>query len=268
MSGRMNEPPGAATFNTPASAYDRYVGRYGAELGRALIAAAGVRAGGRALDVGCGPGALTTELAALLGEDRVAAIEPSPPFAEACRARLPGVRVEVGQAEALPFADAAFDHALAQLVVNFMADPPAGVREMRRVTRPGGTVAAAVWDYAGEMTLLRRFWDAAVAVDASAAELDEGRMPFCAPDELGGLWSSAGLADVAVSSATVAAAYESFDDLWAPLEHGVGPAGAYAASLAPRDGRPSSSSSANSSASPTLHFELTARAWIASGRVA
>ena len=96
----------------------------------------------------------------MLGADRVAAVDPSPPFVEACRQRVPGVEVEAASAEALPFDDAAFDHALCQLVVNFMTDAPAGVREMQRVTRPGGTVSAAVWDYAGEMTLLRRFWDA------------------------------------------------------------------------------------------------------------
>ena len=155
----------------------------------------------RALDVGCGPGALATELVAVLGAEHVAAVDPSPPFAEACRRRLPGVRVETASAEALPFDDGAFDRALAQLVVNFMTDPPAGVREMRRVTRAGGTVAAAVWDYAGEMTLLRRFWDAAVTLDPSAADRDEGRcMPYCTPSELGALWSAAGLTAVDVSA--------------------------------------------------------------------
>ena len=166
-------------FRTPAEAYDRHIGRYGRELARALIAAAGVQPGGRALDVGCGPGALTSELVATTGAEHVAAVDPSVPFAEACRLRLPGVRVEVAPAEALPFADAEFDHAFAQLVVNFMSDPLAGVRAMRRVTRPGGTVVAAVWDYAGEMTLLRRFWDAAISLDPDAADRDEGRcMPL------------------------------------------------------------------------------------------
>src|SRR4029079_7836322 len=141
-----------------------------------------------------------------------------------------GVRVELAAAETLPFGDAQFDHALAQLVVNFMSDAPAGVREMRRVTRAGGTVAAAVWDYAGEMTLLRRFWDAAVALDPAASERDEGRsMPYCTEDALAGLWSAAGLADVHVAGVVVEAAYEGFEDLWAPLETGVGPSGAYVA---------------------------------------
>jgi SAM-dependent methyltransferase len=264
----MRDAPGAATFNTPAEAYDRHVGRYGRDLARALIAAAEVQPGRCALDVGCGPGALTTELVAVLGHDHVAAIDPSVPFVEACRTRLPGVRVEVGPAEALPFEDASFDHALAQLVVNFMADPPAGVREMERVTRPGGTVAAAVWDYAGEMTFLRRFWDAAVAVDASAADRDEGRcMSFCAPGELHGLWSAAGLADVSVSPVIVVGRYEDFEDLWEPLERGVGPSGSYVASLAVGQRVAVNEEFQQRLGVADDPFQLTARAWIATGRV-
>jgi SAM-dependent methyltransferase len=258
---------GAATFRTPAEAYDRHIGRYGGELARALIAAAGLRAGDRALDVGCGPGALTRELATLLGADHVAAVDPSAPFAAACAARLPGVRVEVGAAESLPFEDASFDAALAQLVVNFMSDPLAGVREMRRVTRPDGTVAAAVWDYAGEMTILRRFWDAAVALDPAAAELDEGRcMPFCTPDALGELWSSAGLADVRVEPVVVSARYDDFEDLWQPLELGVAPSGAYAASL-PAERRAGLKSAFRERLDAgDAPFGLTARAWVVTGR--
>jgi SAM-dependent methyltransferase len=264
----MGDTPGAATFNTSAEAYDRHVGRYSRELARALIAAAEVRPGRRALDVGCGPGALATELVALLGEEQVAAVDPSMQFVEACRTRLPGVRVEVGPAEALPFEDAAFDHALAQLVVNFMTDPPAGVREMERVTRSGGTVAAAVWDYAGEMVLLRRFWDAAVAVDPSAADRDEGRcMPFCAPAELHALCSDAGLAEVSIVPAIVAGRYEGFGDLWEPLERGVGPSGAHVASLTADQRAGVKEELRRRLGVADDPFELTARAWIATGRV-
>ena len=264
----MADAPGAATFQRPAEAYDRHIGRYGPELARTLLAAAEVRAGQAALDVGCGPGALTGELVTLLGAERVAAVDPSPPFVEACRMRLPGVRVEGATAEALPFGDAEFDTALSQLVVNFMTDAPAGVREMRRVTRPGGTVAAAVWDYAGEMTLLRRFWDAAVALDPSAASLDEGRcMRFCTPDELDALWATAGLSHVGVSSALVSAGYEGFEDLWEPLELGVGPSGAYAASL-PSERRSALKAELRDRLSAGAKpFSLTARAWIVTGRV-
>jgi SAM-dependent methyltransferase len=264
----MGDAAGAAMFRTPAEAYDRHIGRYGAELARALIAAAGVVPGRRALDVGCGPGALTGELAAVTGAEQVAAVDPSVEFAEACRRRLPGVHVEVAPAEALPFADAAFDHAFAQLVVNFMTDPHAGVAEMCRVTRRGGTVAAAVWDYAGEMTLLRRFWDAAVALDPSAAEHDEGRsMPFCTPAELGELWRAAGLGGVSVAPVVVTAGYDGFEDLWRPLELGVGPAGAYAAALASERRAALAQELRRRLGAGRDPFRLTARAWIATGTV-
>jgi SAM-dependent methyltransferase len=254
-------------FQTPAETYDRLVGRYTRELGRAMVAATGVRQGARALDVGCGPGALTTELVAVLGVDHVAAVDPSAPYAEACRQRLPGVRVEVAPAEALPFGDDEFDHSLAQLVVNFMTDAAAGVGEMRRVTRRGGTVAAAVWDYAGEMTLLRRFWDAAVALDPEAAERDERHMPYCTPAALGELWSAAGLAGVDVAPAVVSASYESFDDLWQPLELGVAPAGAYAASL-PAERRAALEAELRRRLGVGDDpFRLSARAWLVTGRV-
>lgn len=264
----MSEAQGPAMFRAPAEAYDRFVGRYSRQLARALIAAAGVRAGQRVLDVGCGPGALTAELAALLGADHVAAAEPSPTFAEACRQRNPDVRVEIAPAEDLPFADDSFDAALAQLVVNFMTDAHAGLHEMQRVTRPGGTLAAAVWDYAGEMTLLRRFWDAAVALDPDAEANDESRsMRFCTPEGLRDLWSAAGLADVDVGPATVAAAYDGFEDLWQPLEVGVGPAGAYTVSLA-RDRRLALKDELRRRLGiGDGPFELTARAWVVTGRV-
>jgi SAM-dependent methyltransferase len=177
------------------------------------------------------------------------------------------VRVELAGAELLPFEDDEFDVALAQLVVNFMDDPRAGVGEMRRVTRPGGTVAAAVWDYGGEMTLLRKFWDAAAAVNPSGAGRDERNMRMATPDELSGLWSEVGLVQVQVSEAVVGAAYDSFDDLWQPLELGVGPAGAYAASLGPALRDALKSDLRGRLGVDDKPFELTARAWIVSGRV-
>src|SRR5919107_4174369 len=124
-----------------------------------------IQPGMRALDVGSGPGALAAELARRLGPANVSAAEPSEPFAKACRERVPGIEVVVAGAEVMPFADHSFDLVMSQLVVNFIDDAPAGVREMVRVTRPGGTVAACVWDYAGEMTLLRAYWDAAREVE-------------------------------------------------------------------------------------------------------
>ena len=254
-------------FTIAARVYDRFVGRYAPALGRELIAYAGVRPGDRAVDVGCGPGALTTELVTLLGAPSVAAAEPSEPFAAACRSRLPEVRVEVAGAEALPFESGSFDHALAQLVVNFMKDARAGVGEMRRVTRPGGAVSAAVWDYAGEMTMLRRFWDAVVESDPATAGQDEGTMPYSTPDTLADLWTTVGLCDVQTAAAVVPASYDDFDDLWQPFERGVGPAGAYTSTLDP-DARAALKAAYRSRLG--VHdgpFDLTARAWLVTGTV-
>jgi SAM-dependent methyltransferase len=258
---------GAETFRASADAYDRHVGRYSGQLAAALIAHAGVEPGMRALDVGCGPGALTEALARQLGTASVRAADPSEPFAAACRARLPGVDVVVAAGEELPFAGGAFDAVLSQLVVNFMPDAEAGVREMARVTRPGGIVAACVWDYAGEMTLLRGFWDAAREVDPErAAAADEGTvMRWCAEGELAELWRLAGLRDVSAGPLVVRASYTGFEDLWAPLETGVAPSGAFCTAL-------------DDERRAALHdayrrrlgvgdgpFELTARAWAVVG---
>jgi SAM-dependent methyltransferase len=225
--------PGAETFRASAEAYDRHVGRYGPQLAEALIGFARVEPAMRALDVGCGTGALTAALAGRLGGASVAAVDPSEPFVTACRARLPEVDLRVGAAETLPFGDETFDAVLSQLVVNFMRDPRLGVREMARVTRPGGVVAACVWDYAGEMTLLRAFWDSARDVDPGrAAAADEGVvMRWCGDGELAELWSAAGLRDVRAGSLVVTATYSDFEDLWSPLPSGVAPSGAFCASL-------------------------------------
>lgn len=247
-------------FATAAGNYDRHIGRYGPALARELIAAAEVQPGDRVLDVGCGPGALTAALLAHAAQ--VAAVDPSEPFATACAKRNPTADVRVGAAESLPFADSTFDATLAQLVVNFMADAPAGVCEMVRVTKPGGVVAAAVWDYADGMTVLRAFWDAAKTIDPDAP--DEGRMPYCTPDSLGALWSD--LADVHVREASVRASYERFEDLWAPLESGVAPSGAFTVALAPERRAALKRELRARLAVGDEPFALTARAWIVTGR--
>jgi SAM-dependent methyltransferase len=261
--------PGGESFLVPAEAYDRYVGRYSGPLAARLIEFAGVEPPIRALDVGCGPGALTAALAKRLGPSSVSAADPSEPFVRACRERLPGVDVVVAAAESLPFADDSFDAALSQLVVNFMADPEAGVREMARVTRPGGIVASCVWDYAGEMPLLRALWGAAREVDPErgAAAAEDLTMPWSGEGDLAELWRIAGLGDVRFGELVVRASYSDFEDLWSPLLSGVGPSGAFVKSL-DEDRR------------AALHdafrerlgvgdepFELTARAWAAAGTV-
>jgi SAM-dependent methyltransferase len=257
----------ALTFRrSPAAAYDVHVGRYGAELARGLIGVAGVAAGDKVLDVGCGTGLLTAELASVVGAANVAALDPSEPFAAACRARVPGADVRVGTAEEIPFDEATFDAVLAQLVVNFMSDPKAGMREMRRVARHGRVVAGCVWDYAGEMTLLRTFWDAALTVDPASARLDEGGMPFCSGAELSELWVSAGLHDVEVVALLPSARYSDFDSLWQPLLTGVAPSGAYTTSLDDAGRAALRDEFFRRLGSPTGPFVLTARAWAVVGR--
>lgn len=257
------------TFSASAEAYDRFIGRYGASLARALIDFAGIEPGMRALDVGCGPGALAGALAAELGADHVAAVEPSPTFAQAARERLGGVEVVQASAEALPFAGGRFDAVLSQLVVNFLAEPLRGVREMARVTRPGGVVAACVWDYAGQMTLLRAFWDAAREIDpVGGAAADEGAvMALGREGALAEQWRAGGLADVRSGAIEATARYDDFADLWAPLTTGVGPAGAYCAAL--DDGRRGALRGAlqRRLGVGDAPFALSARAWAVAGTV-
>lgn len=251
-----------------ASAYDRFIGRYGSQLARALLDAAGDGTSERALDVGCGPGALTAELAERLGAGRVSAVDPSEPFVASVRERLPGVEAAVASAEKLPFEDGAFDLVLAQLVVNFMSDPAAGVAEMRRVAAPGATVASCVWDYGGEMTLLRAFWDAAAEVEPEEGPAhDEARtMPHCERDALAKLWEQAGLNDVSAGELTVSAEYDDFNDLWGPFEAGVGPAGSFAAGLNLEPRVALRDAFRKRLGDPPGPFSLGARAWYASGR--
>jgi SAM-dependent methyltransferase len=255
-----------AMFEGSANVYDRFIGRYGPALADAMLETAGVAPGQRVLDVGCGTGALAAQAAGVVGALNVAAVDPSESFAEGCRARVPGADVRVAAAESLPFADGAFDAVLAQLVVPFMSDATRGAAEMARVAKPGGVVAACVWDYAGEMQLLRAFWDAAGAVDQESAAKDEGRlMRYANPDELGALWSEAGLDEVAVSALDVEASYDDFDDLWTPFLAGIGPAGAYTVSLAPDAQARLREELQARLGDPAGPFTLTARAWCARG---
>lgn len=248
-------------------AYDRHIGRYSPALARELIAAAGLKPGDRALDVGCGPGALTRELVAILGADHVAAVDPSPAFVAATRNRFPDVRVEEAGAESMPFDDASFDAALAQLVVNFMSDANVGVGEMKRVTRPGGVVSAAVWDYGGEMTLLKTFWDAVAEVGAGGGATDERNVRYSTPDSLVWLWSEVGFDDPRVNPAVMTARYNDFVDLWQGFEKGVGPAGAAAASLTDEKRAELKEEYRRRLGVGNQPFDLTARAWIVTGRV-
>jgi SAM-dependent methyltransferase len=217
------------SFAVAPSAYDRFMGQYSVQLSSQLADLAGVAAGTRAIDVGCGPGALTGELVARLGESSVAAVDPSEPFVAAARERYPGVDVRLAPAESLPFPDGSFDAALAQLVVHFMSDPAEGIREMARVVRPGGTVVACVWDHAGDRSPLTPFWLAAHQVDPGVG--DESALAGAREGHLVELFEGAGLGDVSGTVLTARVEHATFDAWWELFTLGVGPAGAYAAGL-------------------------------------
>jgi SAM-dependent methyltransferase len=226
----MEPVEGSRTFGVAATTYDSFMGRYSRPLSTEFADTAGVRRGQTAVDVGCGPGALTGTLVERLGAAAVAACDPSPGFVADCRDRHPGVRVEQGRAESIPFDDDAFDHALAQLVLHFVSDASAAAHEMARVVRPGGHVSACVWDFADGMEMLRAFWDAAAEIDPDAP--DEARtLRFGRHGEIAELFEAAGLVDITESTLTVSSTYARFGELWEGFLAGVGPAGAHLLAL-------------------------------------
>jgi SAM-dependent methyltransferase len=249
-------------FDVGAEAYDRFMGRYSVGLAAQMADLAGVGAGQRALDVGCGPGALTRELAARLGPEAVAAVDPSSSFVDAARERNPGVDVRLAPAEQLPFGDGAFDAALAQLVVHFMADPVAGLRDIARVTKPGGAVTACVWDHAGGQGPLGVFWRAVHELDPGAQ--DESGLAGAREGHLAELFAAAGVHDVEETLLAVDVEHPSFDEWWEPFTLGVGPAGAYVTGLADRER--DRLRELCRSLLPSPPFSVTARAWAVRGR--
>jgi SAM-dependent methyltransferase len=251
-------------FTVTAEAYDRFMGRYSAPLAPRLCDFVGVEEGQRVLDVGCGPGALTAELARRVGSSAVAAVDPSEPFVLTARRRHPGVDVRVGAAEHLPFGDGEFDVSLAQLVVHFMADPMAGLREMARVTTPCGGVAACVWDHAGGEGPLSPFWAAARELDPDV--LDESRLPGARQGHLAQLLRDAGLDEVEETALTVGVRHPSFEDWWEPFTLGVGPAGVHLARLG-ADGQTRLRERCREQLGGG-ELTITARAWAARGRAA
>jgi SAM-dependent methyltransferase len=252
-------------FAAPAEHYDRFMGRYAPTLAVALADAAGVQRGMRVLDVGCGPGGLTRELAARTGATNVAAIDPAPQFVEACRERNAGADVRQGVAEELPWPDASFDAALSSLVLGFMNDPDQGVHEMVRVTRPGGTVAACMWDIAsGGMTMLSTFWRAVRRLNPGVQ--GERRMAGTAEGDIADRFERAGLADVVGGALTARADYASFEDFWEPFTFSVGPSGTYLRSLSAE--QQAEVRDACRASLPDGPFSLDARAWYAKGTVA
>jgi SAM-dependent methyltransferase len=218
------------SFEVSAGAYQRLMNNYSVPLAVAFADEAGIRHGQRALDVGCGPGPLTAELVRRLGASAVCGVDPSRSFAAAARERLPEVDIRLAGAEQIPFPDAAFDAALAQLSVHFMTDPVAGLREMARVTRPGGMVAACVWDHGGGRSPVALLWQAAHELDPAAP--DESGLAGVREGHLASLFADAGMAGAQATALTVRAKYASFEDWWEPFTQSVGPAGEYVMSLA------------------------------------
>ena len=235
------------------------MGRFSEPLAVLFAEAVGVRAGQRVLDVGCGPGALTSQLVRRLGSGAVSAIDPSASYVAAVRGRLPGADVRHGVAERLPYADDTFDAAVAQLVVQFMADPEAGLSEMGRVTRPGGVVAACVWDHAGGAGPLAAFWQAVQDLDPDAP--GEAELPGAREGHLADLCVAAGLRDVERGAVTVQVTFATFADWWEPFTLGVGPAGAYVSQLDPLHGQELRTRCAR--LLPPAPFHLSATAWTA-----
>jgi SAM-dependent methyltransferase len=251
------------TFDVAAESYDRFMGAWSQPLAPQLADLAGLRPGQRVLDVGCGPGSLTTELVARLGASSVSAVDPSGSFVMAARVRHPGVDVRMAHAEALPFPDGAFDASLAQLVVHFMDDPVGGLREMARVTRPGGIVAACVWDYASGRDPLGPFWQAARELHPSVTS--ESGLAGAREAHLPELFEAAGLTDVDAAVLSVSRSYAGFGDWWEPFTYGVGPSGALVAGLQPSD-RDALRERCRSML-PAGSFVLNASAWAARGTV-
>ena len=250
------------SFAVAAEAYDRFMGRYSTPLAPRFLDFARVGSG-PVLDVGCGPGALTAVLVERFGADAVAAADPSEPFVVAARERHPGVRVELAPAEAMPFDDGQFAASLAQLVVHFMSDPVAGIREMTRVTSEGGVVAACVWDLAGGTAPLSPFWNAARHLDPDVD--DESRLAGAREGHLAELLDAAGVREIADGAISVSIEHATFDEWWEPYTLGVGPAGTHVARL--DEAQRATLRNRCRDLLPDAPFTIEARAWAARGVV-
>ena len=249
--------------------YEPYVGRWSRSVAKELLRWLLLQAGKDWLDVGCGTGALTQIILEDALPNSIMGIDPSVGFVEYAKANVAGARAsfKIGDARGLPIDSASFDAVVSGLVLNFVPDPQLAVAEMVRVVRPGGMVAAYVWDYAGKMELMRYFWDAAAALDPAAHDLDEGRrFPICLPSPLAKLFIDAGLQNVEVRGIDIATNFRDFDDYWSPFLGGQGPAPSYAMSLS-EEGRDALRERIRSSLPIAQNgsIPLVARAWAVRG---
>jgi ubiquinone/menaquinone biosynthesis C-methylase UbiE len=213
------------------------MGRWSRTLALPFVQFAGVQSGDSVLDVGSGTGAVTAAVVAASPASRIVGIDSAAAYVAFARAHHADdlIRFEVGDAQQLQFADRSFTRALSLLNLNFIPDPSKALQEMLRVTQPGGSVAAAVWDYGQGMEMLRAFWDEAVALNREADARDERHMRFSANGELAQFFREQPLQDIASEALTVETRFSSFDDYWLPFLEKQGPAGAYVSSLRATD---------------------------------
>jgi len=219
---------------TDGKAYEMYVGRWSRPIGKKFLAWLGAPAGSHWLDLGCGTGALTSQILSAYAPTSVVGVEPSEGFLALAQQQVADGRAEFrqGSGAEIPIDVGAIDVAVSGLVLNFIPDQRQALAELMRVTKPGGTIAAYVWDYAGHVQFMRTFWDAAIALDPSATEKDEGvRFPICRPGPLAELFAGAGLDDVETAPIDVPTPFADFDDYWTPFLSGIAPAPGYCASL-------------------------------------
>ena len=254
-----------------SAGYERFMGRWSRLLAPPYVAFAGVKDGDRVLDVGTGTGSVARAVEANMPASQIVGVDPSAGFIAYAQknAKSSRARFEVGDAQALKQADASFDNTLALLVMNFVPDHNKAIAEMRRVTRPQGTVSACVWDYDQGMQMLRFFWDEAIALDPAIEPKDERHMKLSRQGQLGNLWKKAGLVNVKEEPLVIDQAYSSFDDYWAPFTKGAGPGGAYVVSLPENrrrnlEARMRKRLLGDRADGP---FTLTARAWCVRGEV-
>ena len=259
------------SFFAESAAYERFMGRWSRQVAPLLVQFAEVRDGQAVLDIGSGTGALALAVARAAPTAPITGVDPSASYVSYAQQNAPSERVRfvVGDAQALQMSDASFDRVLSLFVMNFIPDRAKALREMIRVTRPDGVVAAAVWDYGDGMQMLRVFWDEAVALDPAVAPRDERNMPLCKPGELAALWREHGLGQVEEQPLTIRMSFSSFEDYWEPFLGGQGPAGAYVASLSEtrRDALRTRIRQRLVGNNPDRPFALDARAWAVKGLV-